>query len=956
MGQSVALRESNPKADPAAVVLAGHARFTVLTSQLIRLEWSASDFRDASTVVVNNRALPVPKYQVTKKDQWVEISTDALHVRYDATSSVSFSDANLRVQVKSVSSSNRTVTWTPSLTDKDDKRLFGSLRTLDMTNGTVDLNCNAGGPDTIADSHCTYGLVSRSGYVVVDDSLSTELDNDPWPWVVETSVKPATSCTAIPPLERRVCGYNVVSQDQCDANGCCFDDSASLPNGFSCYYGAQAYQDLYFFGHGLEFKQALHDFTLVAGKIPLPPKFAFGVFYSRWWAYNDVDIDGISHEYATRSIPLDVVVLDMDWHLTFYKNNSADQSGQPKGWTGYTWNKELFPDPKAFLAHLHSNGLHVTLNLHPASGVQPWEDSYEAMATAMGIDPATKAYVPFDLTNKTFASNWLQLSLQPRQDEGVDFWWLDWQQGEDWFVAHNQASPNLNPTLWLNHVFFTNPFQWRNDTRPVLLHRFGGLGNHRYPLGFSGDVVPSWQSLQFQPYFTANAANVGFAYWSHDIGGFQQGHDAQLYTRWIQWGVFSPVLRTHSQKDTVSDRRIWTYPNANYEIMRHFINLRRRLVPYIYTQSRLTHDTGLAMLHGLYYEWPEFDEAYSYTHQYAFGSSFVVAPVVQPVDPTTQLAAKSVWVPPGVWFDLTRGSLVTGPIVYKRWYALDEVPWFAKAGSIVPFGPEATASSLGQAQTAPEALVLTIIPGTPHGSGAVYDDAGNSSAYLRGDQHSWTHFTFDSLDNASMVVTIYPANGTFAGRRSRQRYLLELRHAVPARHVQVDGRDVAYSAFGNDETKPEGGGWTYDPSHLTLLVHLDVAVTSTTRVRVQFDTPASLSTKVDLNGVVGTMARLQHVKTLLDLQFAYAEDYPYLRHAYGMSRRIQYNLTSFFQEVALWPQWIKLGVAEVRKLKLAPSVQAQIVHLLVDDTAVPHESRVDKVFSDDQAADVLVFN
>ncbi|RHY34942.1 hypothetical protein DYB32_000565 [Aphanomyces invadans] len=932
----------NPKANPAAVVLAGHARFTVLTSQLIRLEWSsvASEFRDVATVVVNNRALPVPTYQVTTKGEWVEITTDTVHLRYDTSSTVSFSDANLRVDVSSVSSKNNTVTWTPSLTDKDDKRLFGSLRTLDMTNGTVNLDCNAGGPDTIADSHCTYGLISRSGYVVVDDSLSSELNNDPWPWVVEKTPTPAAGCAAIPAHERRVCGYNIVTQDQCDANGCCFDNSASLPNGFMCYYGTKAYQDLYFFGHGLQYKQALKDFTRIAGAIPLPPKYALGVFYSRWWAYNDVDIDEIASEYHTRSIPLDVIVLDMDWHLTFYKNNSADQSGQPKGWTGYTWNNELFPDPNAFLTHLHDLGLYVTVNLHPASGVQPWEDSYDAMARAMGVDPATKHYIPFDLTNKTFTTNWLTLSLKPREDEGVDFWWLDWQQGEDWFVAHQQASPNLNPTLWLNHVFFTNPFHW-TEKRPVLLHRFGGLGNHRYPLGFSGDVVPSWDSLKFQPYFTSMAANVGFTYWSHDIGGFQQGHNAELFTRWIQWGVFSP--------DRVSDRRIWTYPTTHYEIMRLYMNLRRQLVPYMYTQ------TGLGLLHGLYYEWPELDEAYSFSHQYVFGSAFIVAPILTPVDAKTQLAHQTVWVPPGVWFDMTLGSLIQGPTEYSHAYALNEVPWFAKAGSIVPFGPRSTRTSLGQAQTSPTALTLTIIPGASRGSGSLYDDAGNTNAYLNG-EHSWTHFTYQAHGDSDAQVTIHPVNGTFDGGHRptrRQHYVVEFRHAAPAHTVQVNGQDVMFVPFGATTHL----GWTYEANRLTVRVHLDADIAATTTVKVEFAT--SSGPKVSWNGVVGGIARLQQVKTLLDLQFAYAEDYPYLRHAYGMSRRIQYNLASFFHEVALWPQWIKLAVGEVAKLKIDPKVQAQILHLLEDSVGhtTHHGPPLRSIdFDDVVVADAFIFN
>jgi len=131
------------------------------------------------------------------------------------------------------------------------------------------------------------------------------------------------------------------------------------------------------------------------------------------------------------------------------------------------------------------------------------------MATAMGIDPATKKYVPFDITDKKFAINYMNLVLHPLEKQGIDFWWLDWQQ------EPTTKMPGVTPTWWLNYVHFTD--QQREGKRPLLFHRWGGLGNHRYQIGFSGDSISVWDSLAFQPWFTATAANVGYAYWSHDI-------------------------------------------------------------------------------------------------------------------------------------------------------------------------------------------------------------------------------------------------------------------------------------------------------------------------------------------------------------------------------------------------------------------------------------------------------
>ena len=175
-------------------------------------------------------------------------------------------------------------------------------------------------------------------------------------------------------------------------------------------------QDLYFFGYGHDYRKALGDYIHVAGRIPLPPRFAFGAWWSRYWALQRSgdrrDHSRIPRELTRRSTSSSST---WDWHIS--KSNFRPRRGRQErprsiqtslGWTGYTWNNDLFPIPQIFLDRLHANRLKTSLNLHPASGVQPWESSYPAMARAMGIDPATKKYVPFDITNKKFADKLLQ--------------------------------------------------------------------------------------------------------------------------------------------------------------------------------------------------------------------------------------------------------------------------------------------------------------------------------------------------------------------------------------------------------------------------------------------------------------------------------------------------------------------------------------------------------------------
>ena len=308
----------------------------------------------------------------------------------------------------------------------------------------------------------------------------------------------------------------------------------------------------------------------------------------------------------------------------------VDQSGHDLGWTGYTWNKLLFPDPEQFLKKLHDEGLKVTLNLHPASGIQPWERGVSRDGARHGHrsgDEEIRALRPHQQkVRRRTTSTWSSIRWRSRASTSG---------GSTGSRSPTTKLPGVNPTWWLNYLHFTD--QQREGKRPLLFHRWGGLGNHRYQIGFSGDTISVWESLAFQPWFTATAANVGYAYWSHDIGGHMPGAvDPELYTRWVQFGAFSPILRTHTTKNPDSERRIWAYPEPYSAVLRSAFQLRYALQPYIYTEARRTYDTGVAFFRPLYYDWPEADAAYTSKGEYMFGDQMLAAPVVAPADKITR--------------------------------------------------------------------------------------------------------------------------------------------------------------------------------------------------------------------------------------------------------------------------------------------------------------------------------
>jgi alpha-glucosidase len=802
----------NPIADPKAIVEFGNARFTVLTPQLIRMEWSANgNFEDRASLVFLNRRLPVPKFEKSSSESdgrsTLAITTDALKLTYTPApdgkrlpaGSTGFTPETLEIDL---TIGNKKVTWHPGQADPDN--LLGTAHSLDAAKGTE-----------LRDP-MEPGLVSRSGWAVVDDTTRPLFDStdftfrqgekSPWPWGLE---RPA-------------------------------DEKPG------------SYTDCYFFGYGHDFRQALGDFVRVAGRIPLPPRYAFGAWWSRWWDYSDQEIDELVKGFRESDVPLDVIDLDTAWHVSeaqLKPLGEVDQSHQNDqlGWTGYTWNPFLFPDPDQFVKRLHEDGVKLTVILHTAAGIEPWEKSYPQMARAMGIDPATRKYIPFNPTDKKFAVNYFDFMLHPLEKQGVDFFWMDWWW-QDWQPDQLTSLPNAQPTWWLNYIHFTD--QQREGKRPMILHRWGGLGNHRYQIAFSGDTNSSWEQLGFQFWFTATAANVGFAYWSHDIGGHLPGViDPELLTRWVQFGGFGPILRTHFTRNPDAERRPWAQPEPYSDILRSAYQLRYALEPYTYTEARKTFDTGIAFFHPLYYDWP--DAAYTSKGEYVFGDQMLVAPVATASDKISGLSAENVWLPQGEWIEWPTGKHFAvadeAGSTFSRNFSIDQVPVYLRPGATVPMQPPMRYT--GEKPVDP--LIVNVWPLQPGSSSAysVYEDSGVAVEYQRG---SFTRTPVKAAQSGDTLrVEIGPVQGSFPGMLHARAYELRLPADWPPAAVTVNGTVVKRAA------SPGEKGWSFLGNTLTTIIPVpsqNVAAKITIEVRRAAGLSARRS---ELDGFAGRMTRLR---------------------------------------------------------------------------------------------------
>lgn len=565
------------------------------------------------------------------------------------------------------------------------------------------------------------------------------------------------------------------------------DDSASLalnPDG-TIEPRKCAEKDLYYFAYGNDFRGCIRDFYNLSGKVPLVPRWALGNWWSRYKAYTQPEYLALMKRFRDEEIPITVATVDMDWHWVDVKtkfgkekedmdNRYHSDAYWGSGWTGYSWNTDLFPDYKAFLKELKDNDYKITLNLHPADGVRWFEEQYEGIAKELGYDTAKKERVKFEIGNPDFVSAYFKYLHHPYENEGVDFWWIDWQQGK------NSGVKGLDPLWALNHYHYLD--NGRSDKRGMILSRYAQVGSHRYPLGFSGDTMVSWSCLKFQPYFTANAANAGYTWWSHDIGGHHRcKKDDELYIRWIEFGVFSPIMRLHSTSNEFMGKEPWKYRYDARVLATEYMRLRHRLIPYIYSMNYRNHKDGVALCEPMYYAHAEKKEAYTVPNQYYFGSELIAAPITEPMDKKTNRASARVWLPEGRFTDVFTGAIYEGGKYYDMFRGIESVPVLAKEGAIIPL----SADGKGNNWRNPKALDVLVYRGS--GSFSLYEDDGETKAFESG-ASAITKFTVKE-DGKDLVFTISAAEGDLSQIPEKRDYTIHFKDIANVNVTQCSAEE-----------------------------------------------------------------------------------------------------------------------------------------------------------------------
>ncbi len=672
----------------------GPARFTVISPELIRLEYQADGhFIDEPSVFAADRSVAFEGFREDRSSQKLVIDTGRIRLIY-VPDGKPFSAGNLRALIKV---GDDEAEWKPGMYSHQD---LGGARNLDGTKGPAPME---------------QGLLSRDGWRLLDDS-----------------------------------------------------DRPLLTQGWVKLRPQDAGLDWYLFGYGHDYKAALKALTLIGGPVPMPRKYVLGAWYSRWWPHSAKDYQRIVGEYKDHDFPLDIVVLDTDWHKT-------------QDWTGYSWNKDLFPDPEGFLKWVHEQGLFATLNDHIEGGIRPFEDHYAEFMRALGRDPDQKETLPFDAGDKKYMDASFKTVYEPLEKMGVDFWWLDyWDDG---------GKKPLNHLRWVNELYYRHSQQ--GGLRGQIFSRWGDWGNHRQPINFSGDSYILWSTLKFQVPFTANSGNAGAFFWAHDIGGYQGKRNAELMARWTQFGALSAVLRPHAMNEPWLDTRPWSYPKLIEDSLRASFHLRSELFPYIYSSVWQAHEDTVPLLRPMYLEYPEEERAYRYPQEYLYGDALLAAPIVSPGKGARYRAAQRVWLPAGVWYDWFSGARLQGPLEREFSADISSFPLFARGGVPIPMQPYSARMTTAPLKT----LIVRVFPGEDGQAGTftLYEDDGISLAYTRGD-YCLTRLEYVK-NGKEISVKITPGKGRFSGQVSSRGYVIEL-PGEKGLSAQADGRAVetAYDA------------------------------------------------------------------------------------------------------------------------------------------------------------------
>jgi alpha-glucosidase len=471
----------------------------------------------------------------------------------------------------------------------------------------------------------------------------------------------------------------------------------------------------------------------LTGRAPIPPRWTFGYMISRWGYRDAADVQDKWHQFRDRHIPVDAFIYDYDWFVD-----------------DWNFNPKTFPDPKANLAEMHKMGLKFV-------GIRKPRVNGANLDYAKSKDWVIPSSQGFDLRFEIPAArSWWWSHHIPLVQDGVDGWWND------------EAEQTIDEFFYMSMVEWTGG-RAASPKRVWSISRAFALGMQRFgAAAWSGDINSTWDTLRNQPGTLLNWSLAGMPYVSQDNGGFQGNPDPEMYTRWVEESAYTPVMRSHGTWN--SDRWPWAFGKDAEAAMTKAIELRYRLVPYLYTCADKTTSTGAPMMRPLFFDFPNDARTFNLEDEWLVGPDLLAAPVI------TKGGHRDVYLPAGKWYDFNTNAAIAGGKTMPVDAPLDVIPAYVRAGSILPLGPVMQSTSLG----VEDPLEVRVYPGR-NGEFTLYEDDGSTYAY----EHGASSRIPMRWNDAKRTLTIDNRKGHFDG-------MLTMRHL---KVVLPDGKSkqVVYS-------------------------------------------------------------------------------------------------------------------------------------------------------------------
>ncbi len=710
LGQHFIIDPANLKVKADVIYQGSKYRITVLTERLVRLEYSEiGKFSNDATQLVVNRVFDKPVFEAKQDSLFLEIKTKYFTLTYAKNTPFKGTSTNAMKNLN-IQVNGMDSIWYYG--HPEVRNYHGNNSTLEEFNKTTSTN---------------KGLYSIEGFVSLDDSQSLRFDYD-------GTVKPVE-------VENK------------------------------------SYTDIYVFVYGKDFGYCIQDYFKLTGMPAFIPRYALGNWWCRNLPYTQDEILNLSNKFSESNIPLSVLLLDKDWHYrqTPVSKEPSDDPNKldikkqglvtnPKDKlyeTGFTFNTDLIPNPKKMVEELHQRGTRVGLNTNPKDGIRNYEYFFEEIKKY--LKPNEDNVISFAPYDPIFIDVYLKLLIHPLESLGIDFFWND----------YNSDNADMRVTWLLNHYLYKDLARLP-EKRGMVLGRSGMVAAHRYPVLYSGKTKVSWDNFKTIPFFNLSASNIGVCWWSHDIGGYNDGiEDSELYIRSVELGVFSPILRFHSDKGKYYKREPWRWDKKTFEVVDDYLRLRHELIPYLYTEAYEYYDKGMMIFQPLYYLYPKFYDDVVYRNEYFFGRQLFVTPILNKKDLVMNRTIHHFFLPDGIWYDFFTGQKYIGKHKYIAFYKEEDYPVFAKTGAIIPLSKKSNVNNT----SAPTDLEIQVFAGE-NNTYTMYEDDGISSLYKEG-YYIKTEISYNYLPS-NYTVIVRSVEGKSGIIPDKRNYIIRFRNTREA--------------------------------------------------------------------------------------------------------------------------------------------------------------------------------